>query len=46
MVQPEGEPGDDDDHEAGDVDGDQVEGQLPGKRQVNLDVKKSKIKEI
>ena len=36
MVQPEREPGHDDDHEAGDVDGHQVERQLPGKRQINL----------
>ncbi len=36
VVQPEGEPGHNHDHEAGDVDGHQVEGQLTGKGQVNL----------
>ena len=29
MVQPEGHPGDTDDHEGGDVDGDHVVGHLP-----------------
>ena len=46
MIQPEGEPGDDDNHEAGDVDGDQVEGQLPGKCQVNLETKGEKFKKF
>ncbi len=36
VVQPEGEPGHNHDHEAGDVDGHQVEGQLPREGQVNL----------
>ena len=36
VVQPEGEPGDEDDHEAGDVDGEDVEGELPGEHQVHL----------
>ncbi len=36
VVQPEGEPGDHHDHEAGDVDGHQVEGQLTREGQVNL----------
>ena len=35
VVQPEGEPGHHHDHEAGDVDGDDVEGELPGEHQVN-----------
>ncbi len=30
MVDPEGHPGHDDDHEAGDVDGDDEEGELAG----------------
>ena len=30
VVQPEGEPGDDHNHEAGNVDGDNIEGELPG----------------
>ena len=34
VVQPEGEPGDNHDHEAGDIDGDNVEGELSGKDQV------------
>jgi hypothetical protein len=36
VVQPEGEPGHNHDHEAGDVDGHQVEGQLAREGQVNL----------
>ena len=35
IVQPEGEPGDDHDHEAGDVDGDDVEGELAGEHEVH-----------
>ena len=37
VVDPEGEPGDDDDDEAGDVHGHQEVGQLPGEDQVNLE---------
>ena len=37
VVKPEGEPGDQDDHESGDVDGEDVEGELPGKHQVHLE---------
>ena len=37
VVDPEGEPGDDDDHDAGDVHGDQEVGQLPGEHQVHLE---------
>ena len=36
MVNPEGEPGDDDDHHGGEVDRDDVEGELPGKQEVHL----------
>ena len=36
-VDPEGEPGHDDDHGAGDVDGDDVEGELPGELEVHLE---------
>ena len=35
MIDPERHPGDDDDHEAGDVDGDDEEGQLTSERQFN-----------
>ena len=35
VVKPEREPGDDHDHEAGDVDGDDVEGELPGEHKVH-----------
>ena len=35
IVEPEWEPGDDHDHEAGDVDGDDVEWELPGEYEVN-----------
>ena len=35
VVQPEGEPGDDHYHEAGDVDGDDVEAELPREHQVH-----------
>ncbi len=35
VIDPEGHPGDDDDHEAGDVDGDDEEGELPGEGQLN-----------
>ena len=35
IVQPEGEPGDDHDHEARDVDGDDVEGELTGEHEVH-----------
>ena len=35
IVEPEGEPGDNHDHEAGDVDGDDIEGKLPGEHQVD-----------
>ena len=35
VVQPEGEPGHHHDHEAGHVDGHDVEGELPGKHQVH-----------
>ena len=35
VVEPEGEPGDDHNHEAGNVDGDDVEGELPGEHQVH-----------
>ena len=35
VVQPEGEPGDDHNHEAGDVDGDDVEAELPREHQVH-----------
>ena len=37
VVDPEGEPGDDDDHDAGDVHGHQEVGQFPGEDQVNLE---------
>ena len=37
IVKPEGEPRNQDDHEAGDVDGEDVEGELPGKHQVHLE---------
>ena len=37
IAKPEGKPGDQDDHEAGDVDGEDVEGELPGKHQVHLE---------
>ena len=36
MVNPEREPGDDDDHHGGEVDRDDVEGELPGKQEVHL----------
>ena len=35
VVEPEGEPGDDHNHEAGDVDGDDVEAELPREHQVH-----------
>ena len=37
VVDPEGEPGDDDDHDAGDVHGDQEVRELPGEDQVHLE---------
>ena len=37
MVQPEGEPGDGNRHGAGDVDGDDEEGELSGKHEVDLE---------
>ena len=37
VVDPEGEPGDEDDDDAGDVHGDQEVGQLPGEHQVHLE---------
>ena len=36
MVNPEGEPGDNHDHHSGQVDGDDVERELPRKQKVNL----------
>ena len=36
MVNPEGEPGDNDDHHGGQVDGDDVERELSRKQKVNL----------
>ena len=36
MVEPEGQPGHGDRHGAGDVDGDDEEGELSGKHQINL----------
>ena len=35
VIEPEGEPRHDDNHEAGNVDGDDVEGELPGEDQVH-----------
>ena len=36
VINPEREPGDDDDHHGGEVDRDDVEGELPGKQEVHL----------
>ena len=37
MVDPEGEPGDEDDHDAGEVHGDEEVAELPGEDQVHLE---------
>ena len=37
MVDPEGHPWDDDNHEAGDVDGHDEEGELPGEGQLHTE---------
>ena len=37
VIDPEGEPGDDDDHESGEVDGDDVVAHLPGEQEVHLE---------
>ena len=37
VIYPEGEPGDNDDHHGGQVDGDDVEGDLPDEQELHLE---------